>query len=423
MRIENLRFEKHGNNLRAVANVIWEDCPRSAQDLYFETEEEFADSLSCDPHAFLVACIMPALHYGEERLLVEGAICPELEEGLNTAMSWMRFWWYDPSKKLVKIESKTSTNLLQPRKHDRAGFFFSGGIDSLATILANRANYPMKHPGSIKDGLLVYGLEVADPTAFHHVVSSVSILARDADITLIPVYTNMRFLGPEDDLDFWGNFWVNEFMGAAFSAIAHAFSKRLTLAFLSSDHDISNIYPFSSHPLVNPHFSSFNLRFELANTALSRFERSELVSKWDLALKHLRVCNKPEYYSADTLNCGQCEKCIRTMLALQILGVLERASAFPVHSVSAEQIERCGQLEPNTFFFWSELIDPLKMLGQHGLLEAVEQKIGHYHQAAKRKRLRKSYIEPIIKLDEKKFGGTIRKLKRVVYSKGIWTRH
>lgn len=423
MRIENLRFEKQGNNLRAVATVTWEDCPRAAQELYFETEEEFVDSLSCDPHAFLVACIMPALHYGEERILVEGAICPELEEGLNTAMSWMRFWWYEPSKKLVKIESKTGSTLLRLRKQERAGCFFSGGIDSLATILTNRTNYPIEHPGSIKDGLLVCGLEVANPKAFHHVVSSVSLLARDADITLIPVYTNMRFLGPEDDLDFWGTFWVNEYMGAAFSAIAHAFSKRLTLAFLSSDHDISNIYPFSSHPLINPHYSSFNLRFELAITALSRFERCELVSKWDLALKHLRVCNKPEYYSSDKLNCGQCEKCIRTMLALQILGVLDKSSAFPVHTVTAEQIERCGPLEPNTFFFWSELMGPLRMQGQHDLLEAVEQKIVHYHQAAKRKHLRKSYIEPIINFDEKKFGGNIRKLKRVVYSKGIWTSH
>ncbi len=55
MRIENLRFEKQDNNLKAVATVIWEDCQRAAQELYFETEEKFVDSLSCDPHAFLVA--------------------------------------------------------------------------------------------------------------------------------------------------------------------------------------------------------------------------------------------------------------------------------------------------------------------------------------------------------------------------------
>jgi hypothetical protein len=72
MRIENSRLEKTGDRARVTATILWEDCGRPTQDIYFETVEEFADSLTCNPHPFLVACIMPALHFGEQRLSIEG---------------------------------------------------------------------------------------------------------------------------------------------------------------------------------------------------------------------------------------------------------------------------------------------------------------------------------------------------------------
>lgn len=419
MRVENLRFEKNGATAKVVATVIWETYPRPVQELYFETIQEFADSISCNPHAFLVACIMPAMHFGEERILIEGEICPELKDGLINVMHWMRLWYYEPTKELPRIEAKTSSGHPLPRTPERAGFFFSGGIDALATLRANRIHYPPDHPGSIKDGLIVCGLEVNDAKAFDYVVSSLSVLAKEAKLTLIPVYTNIRIVGPDDISHFW-DFWEDEFMGAAFSAIGHVFSKRLTVVSESSDHDIPNIYPFSSHPLINPNYSSSDLKIRLENIALSRFERTELVANWDVAVQHLRVCNRPQYYKPGLLNCGACEKCIRTMLTLQTLGVLEKASTFPIHDVTVEQIEKTGPLAPNTFFFWSDLIEPLTKQGRHDLLRAVEQKIERYHQAEKRNRLRKSYIEPIIEYDEQKLGGMLRKLKRLIYSKGLW---
>ena len=40
MRIENIRREKSGDRARVTATVLWEDCGRPAQDIYFETSEE-----------------------------------------------------------------------------------------------------------------------------------------------------------------------------------------------------------------------------------------------------------------------------------------------------------------------------------------------------------------------------------------------
>ena len=42
--------------------------------------------------------------------------------------------------------------------------FLSGDIDSLATLRANRLNYQPRHPATIRDGFVVYGLPVGGNT-------------------------------------------------------------------------------------------------------------------------------------------------------------------------------------------------------------------------------------------------------------------
>jgi hypothetical protein len=399
VRIENLRSEKRETRARAAATVTWEDCDRPTQEVYFETDEAFADSLSCNPHAFLVGCTVPAMHYGEERVFIDAEICPELRDGLITAMSLLRHWYYKPERELVRIEAKTRSSLPTPRTPERAGFFFSGGIDSLATLRANRLNYPMEHPGSIKDGLLVYGLELDKPEAFEYVVHSLSSIAQDAGITLIPVYTNLYLNYRYEDAAQNFNFWGDEFEAAAFSAIAHAFTRRFSEVSLASSFDIPNLHPHASHPLLDPHYSSRDLRIRHDGIALSRLAKTKLIVDWDLALHHLRVCNSYRRYQPDRLNCGRCEKCVRTMLALLALGVLDQTQAFPRQDVSAELLRPVNK---TTVPFYGELVAPLRERGRHDLARAIEHKIAAYHDhesgfKAKIKRFDRKYLNSTLK--------------------------
>ena len=61
MRLENFRLESDGQLTKAIATVIWEDSDRPSKDIYFATTEPFAADLSANPHAFLLACCMPAV--------------------------------------------------------------------------------------------------------------------------------------------------------------------------------------------------------------------------------------------------------------------------------------------------------------------------------------------------------------------------
>src|SRR5215831_13659151 len=129
MKIQHFRTEEQAGMKRVLATIVWEDCNRPKQEISFATSSAFADALSCNPHAFLVACVLPAMRSGEERVCIEAEVCPELAEGLTTVMALLRHW-YDPSRKLVRIEPSGWFKNAPPWQRARAGFFFSGGIDS-----------------------------------------------------------------------------------------------------------------------------------------------------------------------------------------------------------------------------------------------------------------------------------------------------
>lgn len=370
MRIENLRLEEDGGNTRLAAAVIWEDCDRPVQEIYFETEKNFADGLSCNPHPFVVAAIVPAFWLGEARILIEGEICPELRDGLTTVMSLFKYW-YVMNRSLVRIEAKTSSDIPSPRTSERSALFFTGGIDSFAALRLNRLNFRPGHAGYIKDGIIVYGLEVENRDSFTHVINSLSQVADNADMKLMPVFTNIRYL--HDD---WV-FWYDAFMGAALCAVAHAFNKRLTAVSIASDYDIPNLRPHGSHPLIEPNFSSCDLKIKYDGITVSRLEKTRLISDWDIALQNIRVCNKSALYRSDLLNCGECEKCIRTMLALLVLGVLDQTRSFGQTDVTEEQI-LSTYLNDKVFPFYEELIPILIEKGRHDLAKAIKLKMSQF---------------------------------------------
>jgi hypothetical protein len=249
---------------------------------------------------------------------------------------------------------------------------------------------------------------------FEPVLDMLSTLGQGADVTLVPVYTNIIVLGSEKNAAFWGDFWIHEYMGATFASIAHLFSNRLGVLSINSCHDIPNLMPYGSHPLLNPMYSSSDLRIRHEGIHLSRFEKVKLISEWDLALQHLRVCNDSKYYRTGMLNCANCEKCVRTMLALLACGVLEKTGAFPINNVNRELVSHAVHLGANTLPLYIELLEPLEKAGRTDLVHAIEEKISEFYRLQKKEKWRGRTIEPIKEFDRKYLNGRLKKLKNSI---------
>jgi hypothetical protein len=374
MRIRDVRKESIGDRVRVSARVEWEDVPRPPVDLFFETEAAFDHDLADDANAFLVACILPAMRHGEERIALDGPVCPRLCEGLSTAVKLLRSW-FGPPRREVRIEPARGFRSPLPVCPARSALFFTGGVDSLHLLMRNRIDYPHDHSESFQDALAVFGFfspERLDPgsplagfTAAHAVFSEV---AEDAGIRLIPIVTNVTLLDP--DLDFL----AEEFLSAALCSTAHLFSGSLSSISLASGRNVRLLIPRGTHPLLDPCFSTGALDVRHIGIGFSRLDRLREICQWDVAIRNLFVCLQAP--PPPRLNCGECEKCVRTMTALAALGRLADARQFPESQVSPEMIES-ADITPHVAPYWRDLLGPLRDAGRSDLADEVELKLAH----------------------------------------------
>ena len=410
MKIDNLRTENYKNRTRVIATAIWEDRDRPSQDIYFETTTEFATDIWCNPNAFLTVCAIPAMRYGERRIAIDAPVCPELKDGLTTIMHCLINWHGGDlsgaealrDRRVIPIEAPLASETLNFTPKPRAGCFFSGGIDSLAMVRNNRLNFSPEHPRFIKDGILVYGVlngEDEEDPSFQYVLDAVSLMASDADINLIPIYTNAYAHIRDLDPDF--QFWKLEFQGSFLAAVAHTLSRRLTTVSIASTYDLANLAPWGSHPLIDHHFSSSTLHIRHEDAVLSRLAKTKLVAEWDAAFKHLRVCNEKDSYREGNYNCGKCEKCVRTMTALLALGWLERVPTFKEKDVSKELLLKAAYLTDSyEESCYRELIAPLAQIERYDLVDGIKAIITRYH--------------------EKDFKGLIKRFDRIFLGGSLW---
>jgi len=372
MRLSNFHMIKTDALMRAVATVDFEDCEQPVQEIFIETEEAFAKDIFPNPHAFAVGCIIPALYFGERRLAIDDAICPRLKEGLETVMALMHHWTGGRFQPLT-IDAPLATTARHSEKNRHAGIFLSGGIDSLAALKQIMNNYAPTHPGRPKDALLVHGFDIggviergAKYPVFERAKAAMAPVAAAAGLTLVPIYTNIRHLCDDRDL------WLNRFFGAVLAAVVHAFSPRIDLAWLASSYDIPHLHPCGSHPLLDPEYSSADLQIRHRDVGLSRMEKLRIVADWDVAFQNFRVClaNVP-----DKLNCGRCEKCVRTMLELEALGLLDQTQAFQENAVDAAWLDAFSITIRVREPFYEELIEPLKARGRKDLAQKIKGKL------------------------------------------------
>jgi hypothetical protein len=224
--------------------------------------------------------------------------------------------------------------------------------------------------------------------------------------------------------------FVYEYHGAMLASVAHAFAKRFNVVTISATDDIpsldlvkkKNFRLLGSHPLLDLNYRSNDLLIKHEGITLPRLEKTRLLADWPVALNSIKVC-QPNWPGA---NCGKCEKCIRTELALLALDLLNKTKAFPLDDVTSEHIDAI-RLGANPEVNWTAhhqylgLIPPLREKGRHDLVRAIERKIAFYNKIEARKRRRTSFIDPVVKFDQENLGGSLRKLKRLISSRGIWT--
>ena len=372
MRVERLRRRRTGAGVEVGATVTWEECERPPVELAYAAEGEAADFLQPDPNAFLLAVAFPAGRHGERRIAIEGAVCPRLRDGLGAAAALIESWYGEP-RTLPAIEPAEGFRAPAPSPPRAAGFL-SGGADSLDLLLRNRSRLGPGHPASIRAALHVSGFPYvhapgsdAERDLRDRAFRASSAVAAALEVPLTRIDTNL--LAVESNVAFSGR----EYFAAAYASTAHLFSSRWTSVALASGHEIPAVLtPAGSHPLLDPLFSSGALELRHEGADRTRLEKIEAIAARPELLPCLLVCHEGPL-PGPALNCGRCEKCVRTMTELAAAGAPAGAASF-AEELTPVAIESAA-VAPEVEFFWPPLVEPLRRRGRGDLARAVERRV------------------------------------------------
>ncbi len=370
MRISDFRQKSVGDAIHLSARVEWEDSDLPVETVCYEAEGVSPEETSPGPEAFAIRGALAALHANEKRVLVHGSLCPRLRDGLRTALRTLRTW-YSLNVEEPKLDATGGFRALhQPAP--KAGLFLSGGSDSLSVLRTNRENYPSNHPLSFRVAIFVptFGMRL-EAFSSPRVVDLLSRqkraiceIARRTGLRVISASLLAGELGEDSPFSSGCSY------GSQLAAAGHLFSPLLSSVSISTGFDGFDLAPEGSHPLLDPNYSSSSLEVRHEAFGLTRAERVASVAQWDEALPYLLVCSEGPVEPGVT-NCGRCEKCVRTMIALLLVDRLAKDGPFRRDDVTAAHLEGLA-LRPQLLTFWEDFPAALRRRGRDDLAGAAE---------------------------------------------------
>jgi hypothetical protein len=300
------RIEIHGA-MRRTADTLWFRFPAVSQ-----------PSDDCDP--FVVALLLLAMQNGED-IEVKGSLSRKFYEGLERYQRVFQAWF--PHRfKLIEIRCSELRSDVRSKTMGR-GAAFSGGVDSFYTLLElkERLTHTIFMAG--------FDMPVNLTWSIGELTRSFSRMMNDLGIEFIAGSTNIRtFVNTVD--------WTNAH-GPALMATALFFKHRLSDFYIPSSYTEGSYPRWGTHPELDPLLSSESMSFVHHGSDVNRVQKLKLVSRFPMTYERLRVC---WIQDIGLKNCGACEKCVRTQIALEILGVLPKYRTFKNGTLDHSQI-RC----------------------------------------------------------------------------------
>jgi Polysaccharide pyruvyl transferase len=319
-------------------------------DLWFRTETPVEPGVE----AALACCLLPAMRSGGTLTMSE-PISPRVLRTQREYQAIQRAWspeWpfgIPPLEEVEVVAAVRTPEIRQPT--GRVAAFFSGGVDSWSTVLANP---------DLTDLIFVRGVDIVESTHSEELAKRVEArlgaAAAELGLEFHVVRTNLRELS--DRLLPWeANY------GCALAAAALFVGDAFDRILIAGDSDYAVQVKFGANWMVDQLWSTENLEIVDDGGRLSRMQRVERIASHPLVQRTLRICwRNPE----DAYNCGRCRKCLTTMAALEAIDALEAIETLP----SEVDLEALAAIEVSylvSLTLWEDKLDAARAAGKRGL--------------------------------------------------------
>ncbi len=290
-----------GHRIESVIQVGERQFP-----IYFQTQDA---QLEPNLEAFLALALLPAMKSHSGYIEADGIISQRFQEGARKFQQVFRTW----KPNYGEVEFKNVQ--IQPKTRDfigKKGVFFSGGLDSYNSFLT--------HLDELSCFIYLDGFDVPlrEQLTRRKMIENCRKIGREFGKQAIILETNARHF--IESFVTW-SYSHGSVMGSA----GLLFMPELERLYIAGAGNPVDRDPFGSHPDLDPNWSTESLEF-IHEADVTKIDECRLIGRYDVALETVRVCLR---FPEKGLNCGKCEKCLRSQVYFQATGVYERCRSFP----------------------------------------------------------------------------------------------
>ncbi len=294
---------------------------------------------------------------------------------LEEVQSIYTCWNHDLTK--INIRAKTFVEPL-PSPTDKVGSLFSAGIDSSHTLV--------RHINEIDYLVMLYGIDYGNnEETWARRLKKQHAFAASQGKTLVPLVSNAREWAEKRKIS-----WLI-FHGALLCATGRILGlKRL---YVPSNETYDTLTPWGSSPVLDHWWSSDDCEIIHDGAAFTRTAKTAEILSIPAVADNIQVC----WYHIDH-NCGECSKCVRSMLAIYLLKGHSRALP-DLNKTTDLNVLKPGNIMSLAF------VDDLRRLAKRKGDKDIERKMLKLVRAYQRSQF-------IPQIDKYLFGNAIKRLYR-----------
>jgi len=269
---------------------------------------------------------------------------------------WSSRWPREPHP-LQEVEVSAPSRVAGgPAEKGRIATFFSGGVDSWATILGNP---------EVTDLIFVRGLDLVPGWPQHReladeVEARLRATAPELGLPLHVVTTDVRTFS--DPLLRW-----ESFCPSVEAAIALFFEPLFERVLIANDSEYGRQAQVGASWQIDHLWSSEGLTIEDWGGRFGRVERLRRIADHPLVQKTLRVC----WMNPDgAYNCGRCGKCLATMIGLEAIGARGKIRTFPAE-LDLGPLRDYRIMTPLQLVLWEDALEAVETAERADLLKGL----------------------------------------------------
>jgi len=330
IKISKPYVEIRGNEAFLIAHVI-DEVQHIDMDMWYAVDKEYAPYLCTETADCFVTALYIVAVKTQQNIEVSTPVSTKLYYNLQNSLVPQATKVFNVPA--ICIEASTVS---EPQyKGVGVGCGCSLGVDSLSSIFRHLSaetvqNYRITHLTLFNCGQMGdYDLEASEKY-FRNKIERVKPFADEMGLHLLTVNSNLNVFYQHSGI------YVTQSVTQRTASCAMALQKLFRHYVFASTYPVQDIR-FDTHDvehqeaIIAPLLSTESFTFDLTDVTLTRVQKTEYVNSFPIAQKYLDVCwaeqtafevwqNKSFLQGKTKVNCGWCDKCLRTLLTLDVLG-------------------------------------------------------------------------------------------------------